>query len=429
MDSSSRRPTDVLKYEIGNIVYGEAAVNSLDFHRDGKWLLMSTNDNAVHLIDALTGEEKKKLYAKTDGMRNVCFTHHESCVLFSSERNNCDIKYLCTYDNRYLRYFRGHTGRITSLSMCPADDSFLTASVDKSIRLWDLSAPNPTAKLALPPRCDSPYARYDASGMVFGVLCRDIYTSKHQLKLFDARNFSAGPFQEILPEQHFIEGGIRKASPDWSPARVRQCIDAANASAWSSFEFSSDGNHILINTQSDLLLVLDGFRADVEPLAITSTQVNRSTTVGEGGGVDGGEDRDTLLRANGGGSRLGASFSPDSQYVLAASSATGLNTTNSGGGSSNSDDSDAMQQEEDGGEDAGSDDNAEEVLIFNYKDAMVTESGRATRCGALKGHVAPVGCIACDPKYDLIATACVNTALWIPKAKDGEEATKPKIGE
>lgn len=318
---------------------------------------MSTNESSIHLIDTFTGEEKKKLYAKADGTGNVKFTHHESCVLFSSERNNFNIKYLCTYDNRYLRYFKGHTGKVTSLSMSPCDDCFLSASQDRSIRLWNLSAQNPIAKLQLPARYDSPYAAFDASGMVFGVLCQDSYKKTHELKLFDARSFDAGPFQEILPEQALIESAIRTAAPDWSSVQTQKCLE----SSWDKFEFSPDGNHILVSTQSDLLMVIDGFRNDVEPLAITT-------------------------RKNDSQAKLGSCLSPNAKYVVTAS-----------------------------------EDN--EVLMYDYKteDNVVSTAvaggskDKVKLCGLFTGHVAPVGCIACNPKYDVMATACVNTVLWIPK--------------
>ena len=31
----------------------------------------------------------------------------------------------------------------------------------------------------------------------------------------------------------------------------------------------------------------------------------------------------------------------------------------------------------------------------------------------LKGHSSPVGRVLCSPKYEVIASACTNTALWI----------------
>ena len=39
------------------------------------------------------------------------------------------IRYLSTHENVYLRYFRGHTARVTSLSMSPKSDLFLSAAL------------------------------------------------------------------------------------------------------------------------------------------------------------------------------------------------------------------------------------------------------------------------------------------------------------
>mmetsp|Transcript_23412 Transcript_23412/g.51989 ORF Transcript_23412/g.51989 Transcript_23412/m.51989 type:complete len:275 (-) Transcript_23412:1003-1827(-) len=258
--------TNNASYDMGAVIIGDGVVTNLDFHRNGKWLLMSTNESSIHLIDSLAGEEKKKLYVKgeekkNETIANAKFTHHESCILFSSER---EIKYLSCYDNKYLRYFKGHTDAVTSLAMNPIDDTFITASEDKTVRLWSLSSPTPTAKLSFPARFDSPYATFDASGVIFGVLAQDTSTRQRSLKLYDARNFSAGPFEEILPAQSLIESAIKRASPDWTHAQTRKCLDGN----WTGFEFSTDGNHILVSTQSELLLVLDGFRPDVEPIAI-----------------------------------------------------------------------------------------------------------------------------------------------------------------
>ena len=35
--------------------------------------------------------------------------------------------------------------------------------------------------------------------------------------------------------------------------------------------------------------------------------------------------------------------------------------------------------------------------------------------GTLKGHTAPVSCCSYNPRYDQLATGCLNTVLWIPK--------------
>ena len=58
----------MLEQDIGSVIEGEGVVTNLDYHSDGRWLLMTTAGNSIHLIDALAGVEKKKFYAKATGV-------------------------------------------------------------------------------------------------------------------------------------------------------------------------------------------------------------------------------------------------------------------------------------------------------------------------------------------------------------------------
>lgn len=113
---------------IGSVILNDSAVTNLDYSRDGKYLVSTTKDSSIHLIDCMTGMEKKKLYAKTHGIGHMKFTHHDSCILLTSAQKNSDIRYLCMYDNRYLKMFRHQDEVVTSLAMNPIDDCFLSAS-------------------------------------------------------------------------------------------------------------------------------------------------------------------------------------------------------------------------------------------------------------------------------------------------------------
>lgn len=44
------------------------------------------------------------------------------------------LRYHDLHANRFVRYFRGHTGRVTTLSMSPKSDVFLSAAEDKQVR-------------------------------------------------------------------------------------------------------------------------------------------------------------------------------------------------------------------------------------------------------------------------------------------------------
>ncbi len=305
---------------------------------------MSTNESSIHLVDSLSGDEKKKLYCKSSGIGKLEYTHHESCVLLSSEKKSFDLKYQCFYDNRILRNFKGHTDKVTSLSISPIDDTFISASADKSVRLWNLNSAAACAKIQLPSYVENPTAKYDESGVVFGVMCFDTRKKMHNLKLFDSRNFEAGPFQNIVPEGPLFESAALKTNQVQSLIQAQKSLQ----SPWLSFEFSTDGNHILVNTQSELLLVLDGFRSEVEPLVIASRKNDNNIS-------------------------LGACFSANSKTVVTA--------------------------------------NEENEL-------MVLDKTSGELLGSFGGHVAPVGCVRSNPKYDQIASGCVNTVLWIPKPEN-----------
>jgi WD40 repeat protein len=43
----------------------------------------------------------------------------------------------------------------------------------------------------------------------------------------------------------------------------------------------------------------------------------------------------------------------------------------------------------------------------------VYDKSTGALCTTLTGHVAPIGCVKCNPRYDMWASGCVNTALWL----------------
>lgn len=303
---------------------------------------MSTTQGSIHLIDCMAGEEKKKVNVKSSGVGVLKYTHHDLCVLLSGDKfNNYDIKYLCLYDNRYLRNFSGHLDQVSSISVNPTEDIFLTASRDRTIRRWDLSSPKETARIILPPIFGSPLVNFDSSGVIFGVMAQNLKDFSHTLRLYDARNYSTGPFQEISPPTSLQ---IRALQQEY-PHLIEETLAKPPKCNWNGFEFSRDGSHILINTDSEIVWLIDSFRNDVQP-KVFGPRKNESNI------------------------KLGCTVSTDCQTVL-----------------------------------IGNEDN--DILLYNKNTAELLTT--------LTGHVSPVGCIAFNPKYDVWASACGNTVLWIRK--------------
>jgi COMPASS component SWD2 len=221
------------------------------------------------------------------------------------------------YDNRYLRYFKSHTDVVTSLSMSPISDHFLSASEDKTVCIWDMNMQvtwpssvhiiiswlindeplqSPAAKLSLPPSCVHPQCVYDTSGVVFGVLCQCPSRGHSMLKLYDARAYESGPFDNIFPSRELIEAAISQAAGSQANMLAHTNTQSLKSkllnSKWSSFEFSADGGRsILVNTPHECMMLLDGFVATQTPKLLCG-------------------------RKNESGTKLGAVFSADAKYVI-----------------------------------------------------------------------------------------------------------------
>lgn len=160
--------------------------------------------------------------------------------------------------NRYLRYFEGHTGRVTTLCHSPKTDEVLSAGEDKQVRLWDLRTPLCTALLHAP---GLPTVAWDEQGLVFCV-----GSESGVVKLYDARNYSAGPFVTFVVEQERNSNAM-----------------------FASLRFSLDGQCLLAVVEGRIY-ALDAFKGD------TLQQV--STGVPEGG------------------TALEACLTADGQYIL-----------------------------------------------------------------------------------------------------------------
>ena len=65
--------------------------------------------------------------------------------------------------------------------MSPVDDMFLSGSMDKTLRLWDLRSPNCQGLMHLTSR---PVAAFDPEGLIFAA-----GVNSESVKLYDLRSF------------------------------------------------------------------------------------------------------------------------------------------------------------------------------------------------------------------------------------------------
>lgn len=129
---------------MGCSIRGRAPATSISYHESGSHLFVaSEKDSVLRIVDCINGgaptDRPPMIKLQREGIRTVKATHHGHCVLFCPgtnggvpRKNNC--YYLSVHDNKILREFEGHSGVINSISMSPMDDTFLTSSVDGTVR-------------------------------------------------------------------------------------------------------------------------------------------------------------------------------------------------------------------------------------------------------------------------------------------------------
>ncbi|KAI4387743.1 hypothetical protein MLD38_000149 [Melastoma candidum] len=212
--------------------FGGGTINCVDFHRKDDLLVTASEDDSVRLYDIANAKLLKTTYHKKHGADRVCFTHHQNSVICSSVHNiettGESIRYLSMFDNRCLRYFKGHKQRVVSLCMSPINDSFMSGSLDHTVRMWDLRVNACQGILRLRGR---PTVAYDQQGLVFAVAMEG-----GAIKLFDSRSFDKGPFDT------FLVGGDKAEVCD--------------------IKFSNDGRSMLLSTTNNHIYVLDAYAGD-----------------------------------------------------------------------------------------------------------------------------------------------------------------------
>jgi COMPASS component SWD2 len=235
-------------------------INSLDFWPTGETLISSSEDDSLVIYDCKDGKPKRTLYSKKYGCDLIRYTHAPNAILHASNKTDDTVRYLSLHDNKYLRYFQGHTKRVTSLEMSPADDSFISGSIDKTVRLWDLRSPNCQGLMYLNQALTPPVVSFDPEGLIFAVGI----DSQH-VRLYDLRSFDKGPFATFRL--------VRDPSVEWT-----------------SLKFSQDGKLILLSTNGSNIHLLDAFQGTLLQTFIGHLNTKKL--------------------------KLEASFTPDGQFVL-----------------------------------------------------------------------------------------------------------------
>lgn len=215
----------------------EASITSLDYDDSGQFLISAGIDKSIQLYDNHKGIHVKDIQSQKYGAHLAKFTHLNKNCLYAStpvgtsnpeevDHDN-SIRYLSLDDNQYLRYFKGHKETVISLEVDPVHDTFLSSSMDLTVKMWDLRSSNPTGNIDT----GSPsIVAYDPMGVIFVVGKYSTST----LEFYDITNFDKKPFLTLK-----VESSI--------PCK------------WNKLEFSNNGKLLLVCTNSDNHYIVDAF--------------------------------------------------------------------------------------------------------------------------------------------------------------------------
>ncbi|KAI1917821.1 hypothetical protein LOZ65_005041 [Ophidiomyces ophidiicola] len=241
------RPSKVFR---GNTrLDGQQFITSVDFDDQGEYLVAASDDEMIQLFDIKEGKPTKTVPSKKYGVHLARFTHHSRQVLHASTKVDDSLRLLDLHNESYLRYFTGHTDKVTCLALSPGTDAFLSCSKDDSVALWDLNSRNAQGRLKLA----TPYlAAFDPSGSVIAIASQ----STSSILLYDYRNYDKPPF----------------ATFDMAPHEDRYA-QTTRGRAWNKLEFSNDGKHILLGTDLHGHFVLDAFEGHVKAFLVGKSGV------------------------------------------------------------------------------------------------------------------------------------------------------------
>jgi len=204
----------------------EGRVNSLDFSLDGSLLIAATDKDSIVIHNCDDGGRTKQTFSKKYGVDLIRLTRLPDSALHASTKVDHTIRFLNIKDNKYIRYFKGHDQKVTSLRVSPVDNTFLSLSMDGTLRLWDLRKDNCQGVMNLSSR---PVAAFDPMGVIFAV-----GMDSCSIKLYDLRSFEKGPFSSFD-------------------------VPTPSGCEWTDLTFSPDGKLILISTNSNWLPLINAF--------------------------------------------------------------------------------------------------------------------------------------------------------------------------
>ncbi|KAB8343033.1 hypothetical protein FH972_022627 [Carpinus fangiana] len=336
------------------------SVTSLDFDDTGELALVAQDNETLQIYNCKEGLEAKELKSQKYGVDLARFGHHSASIFYASTKGDDNIRYLSSHDNSYIRYFRGHTAPVTCLALSPSNDNFLSASLDDTVRLWDMQSQSAQGilKLKQPTLC-----AYDPTATVLAIAC----PLAQQILLYDVRNFDKPPFTtfDLQPAEH-AHGGGPHAGPQ---------------NNWAKLEFSNDGKRLLLVTTGPGHYLLDAFSGKLLAFCARPQGPTGRLPPAQWGEL---RERQRSKSAAGLGAtgQGDACMSPDGRYVIGGSGEHGLCVWDAAG------------------REAG-EPGARDMVLQPLHELGSKVAGRAA-------------VVAYNPRHNLVVTADKAVVFWLP---------------
>lgn len=257
---------------------------------------MARDDDTLQIYNCKEGKHAKELKSQKYGVHLARFSHHAQSIIYASTKVDDTIRFLSTHDNSYIRYFRGHTDTVTSISLCPSSDTFMSCSKDNTVKLWNLGSQSYYGMLNLH---GATLGAYDPSATVIAIAS----PATQNVLLYDVRNYDKSPFAcfDLLElEQRFL--GPQKGQ-------------------WTKIEFTNDGKSLVVATDGIGHFVLDAFSGDIQHFCYRKAGSSGRLLPGASTSNHGAGTVNGNTPANGQGD---VCVSPDGQYLIGGSAEDGL---------------------------------------------------------------------------------------------------------
>ncbi|KAJ8468419.1 hypothetical protein ONZ51_g9655 [Trametes cubensis] len=335
---------------------GQRHISGINFDDRGDQIITAAEDETFRL-------QVKILYSKKYGVDLPRFTHKNTAILHASTKEDDTIRYHSLHDNKYLQYFKGHKGRVVSLEMSPVDDGFMSGSLDKTVRLWDLRSPTCRGLLNLPA---PPVVAYDASGLVFAVGVNQY----SRILLYDQANFDKAPFLTITLEDPTL------SRISYPPRAIYM----------TSLSFSSNGKYLLVGCSGDAHYVMDAYEGHLLAKLEGHTGLERRRL-----------DIPRNIEPSRGCSGEEVSWTPDSKFVVSGSLDGKIYVW----------DTQNLPEKKD------------QPIDLKAPPLCLPP------IAVLEGHPGPSRCVKFNPRFAMMCSAGAELAFWLPdQSGDPEEVAK-----